>query len=47
MEMKVDGASRNVELVEGISLGDVLDEARVKVLGEGRVITRIEVDGDV
>jgi len=47
MEMKVDGAIRDVELVEGMSLGKVLDEARVRVLGEGRVITEIKVDGEV
>ncbi len=47
MEVTVDGKSEVVDAPGERSLGQVLDEAQVKVLGEGRVITEIKLDGEI
>lgn len=47
MEVTVDGKSAVVEPAGERSLGEVLDEAREKVLGQGRVITEIKLDGGI
>jgi len=47
MELITDGEREVVDAQGGKSLGKVLDEERVRVRSEGRVITGIRVDGEV